>query len=68
MSAGKLIGVGVGPGDPELITLKAIRALAEADVVAHFAKADRAAEIPNDWPTRCPATIRGTSAIKLCGR
>ena len=38
-SAGKLIGVGVGPGDPELITLKAIRALAEADVVAHFAKA-----------------------------
>ena len=37
--AGKLIGVGVGPGDPELITLKAIRALAEADVVAHFAKA-----------------------------
>ena len=39
MSAGKLIGVGVGPGDPELITLKAIRALAEANVVAHFAKA-----------------------------
>jgi precorrin-2/cobalt-factor-2 C20-methyltransferase len=39
MSAGKLIGVGVGPGDPELITLKAIRALAEADVIAHFAKA-----------------------------
>jgi precorrin-2/cobalt-factor-2 C20-methyltransferase len=38
-SAGKLIGVGVGPGDPELITLKAIRALAEADVIAHFAKA-----------------------------
>ena len=39
MSAGKLIGVGVGPGDPELITLKAIRALAETDVIAHFAKA-----------------------------
>ena len=38
-SEGKLIGVGVGPGDPELITLKAIRALAEANVVAHFAKA-----------------------------
>jgi precorrin-2/cobalt-factor-2 C20-methyltransferase len=41
MSAGKLIGVGVGPGDPELITLKAIRAIAEADVVAHFAKAGK---------------------------
>ncbi len=38
MSAGRLIGVGVGPGDPELLTLKAMRALEEADVVAHFAK------------------------------
>jgi precorrin-2/cobalt-factor-2 C20-methyltransferase len=38
MSAGRLIGVGVGPGDPELMTLKAARALREADVVAHFAK------------------------------
>ena len=37
--AARLIGVGVGPGDPELMTLKALRALREADVVAHFAKA-----------------------------
>jgi len=37
--AARLIGVGVGPGDPELPTLKAIRMLREADVVAHFAKA-----------------------------
>ena len=36
---GKLLGVGVGPGDPELMTLKAARALADAEVVAHFAKA-----------------------------
>ncbi len=36
---GKLIGVGVGPGDPELMTLKAMRALGDADVIAHFAKA-----------------------------
>ncbi len=36
---GQLIGVGVGPGDPELITLKALNALAAADVVAYFAKA-----------------------------
>jgi len=38
MSAGRLIAVGVGPGDPELMTLKAVRALKDADVVAHFAK------------------------------
>jgi precorrin-2/cobalt-factor-2 C20-methyltransferase len=42
VSAAKLIGVGVGPGDPELMTLKATRALGEADVIAHFAKAGRA--------------------------
>jgi precorrin-2/cobalt-factor-2 C20-methyltransferase len=40
--SGRLIGVGVGPGDPELITLKAVRCLAQADVVAHFAKQGRA--------------------------
>jgi precorrin-2/cobalt-factor-2 C20-methyltransferase len=38
-NAGRLLGVGVGPGDPELLTLKAMRALGEADVIAHFAKA-----------------------------
>ena len=35
---GRLYGVGTGPGDPELLTLKAVRALGQADVVAHFAK------------------------------
>lgn len=35
---GRLIGVGTGPGDPELLTVKAVRALAEADVIAHFSK------------------------------
>jgi len=39
---GRLIGVGVGPGDPELVTLKALRALREADVMAYFAKAGHA--------------------------
>ena len=38
MSAGRLIGVGVGPGDPDLMTLKAIRTLREADLVVHFGK------------------------------
>lgn len=31
---GKLFGVSVGPGDPELITFKAVRAIREADVIA----------------------------------
>jgi precorrin-2 C20-methyltransferase/precorrin-3B C17-methyltransferase len=34
-SAGRLLGVGVGPGDPELLTLKAMRAIAAADVIAY---------------------------------
>ena len=44
--SGRLIGVGTGPGDPELLTLKAVRALAEADVVAHFAKDGRERQRP----------------------
>lgn len=31
---GKLFGVGVGPGDPELLTIKAVRILRAADVIA----------------------------------
>ena len=32
---GTLYGVGVGPGDPELLTLKALKALQAAEVVVH---------------------------------
>ncbi|MBD0323005.1 MAG: precorrin-3B C(17)-methyltransferase [Aldersonia sp.] len=32
--AGKLWGIGLGPGDPELVTVKAARIIGEADVVA----------------------------------
>jgi precorrin-2 C20-methyltransferase/precorrin-3B C17-methyltransferase len=32
---GRLYGVGVGPGDPELTTLKAARLIREADVIAY---------------------------------
>ncbi len=33
IGAKRLIGVGVGPGDPELVTIKAVRVLAEAGLV-----------------------------------
>ncbi|MFS2295193.1 MAG: SAM-dependent methyltransferase, partial [Actinomadura sp.] len=34
-TTGRLYGVGVGPGDPELITVKAARLIGAADVVAY---------------------------------
>lgn len=42
MSSAKLSIVGAGPGDPELITLKAIRALENADVILYDALANEA--------------------------
>ncbi|WDP90642.1 MAG: precorrin-2 C(20)-methyltransferase [Desulfobacter sp.] len=32
-STGKLFGIGVGPGDPELITVKAVKAIERADII-----------------------------------
>ncbi|MFE3289284.1 precorrin-3B C(17)-methyltransferase [Rhodococcus sp. NPDC059234] len=41
-AGGKLWGIGLGPGDPELVTVKAARIIAEADVVAfHSARHGR---------------------------
>ena len=41
LPTGRMIGVGTGPGDPDLLTVKAVKALEKADVVAYFAKAGR---------------------------
>ncbi|MFI6800705.1 precorrin-2 C(20)-methyltransferase [Streptosporangium canum] len=42
MATGRLWGVGLGPGDPELVTVKAARLLGEADVIAfHSARHGR---------------------------
>ncbi|MCR5417250.1 MAG: precorrin-2 C(20)-methyltransferase [Pseudobutyrivibrio sp.] len=38
--AGILYGIGVGPGDPEMLTLRAVRAIKEADVIC-LPKADK---------------------------
>ena len=48
MSAGTLYGVGVGPGDPDLITVKAVKVISAARVVAYFAKRGKAG---NAWVT-----------------
>lgn len=32
--SGKLFGLGVGPGDPELLTIKALRIIKESDIIA----------------------------------
>lgn len=47
----RLIGVGVGPGDPELVTVKAVRVLREADVVL-------VPVLATDEPGRAEATVR----------
>ncbi len=41
---GKFIGVGVGPGDPELITLKAARCIQQAPVIAYLSNAEGASQ------------------------
>ncbi len=41
IGTGRLYGIGVGPGDPELLTLKAFRLLQAAPVVAYQSATDR---------------------------
>lgn len=42
MKRGRVTLVGAGPGDPELLTIKAVRAIASADVILHDALVDSA--------------------------
>jgi precorrin-2/cobalt-factor-2 C20-methyltransferase len=58
---GTLIGVGVGPGDPGLVTLNAIEALKKADVVVHFAKAGNA----SNARTIVAAHLNGATELPL---
>ena len=54
MSLGTIYGVGVGPGDPKLVTVKAQEVIAAAPVIAYFAKRGeqgRAREAAAPWIT-----------------
>ena len=53
MKKGKIYGVGVGPGDPELMTLKAVRPIREADVIA----------VPGEDPERSVAYKIAAGAV-----
>lgn len=49
----KLIGIGVGPGDPELLTIKAVRCIREADVIC----------LPNASKEKCRAYMIAAKAV-----
>lgn len=53
MKRSKIVCIGVGPGDPELLTLKAIRLIREADVVA----------VPGEDPQRSVAYKIAAGAV-----
>jgi precorrin-2/cobalt-factor-2 C20-methyltransferase len=55
MTTGRLIGLGVGPGNPELLTLKAARILREVPVVAYVAANGQ------------PSIARAIAAVHLTG-
>jgi precorrin-2/cobalt-factor-2 C20-methyltransferase len=75
VTTGRLIGVGVGPGDPEHLTLKALRALREADrvfvpeggraeaVVAEHVAAERLRFAMTDASERAASWDRAGEAI-----
>jgi precorrin-2 C(20)-methyltransferase len=60
--SGHLYGVGVGPGDPELMTLKAQRVVRACDVVAHFAARRRHG---NAWRIVAPMLTEQQLVLRL---
>lgn len=59
---GHLFGVGVGPGDPELMTIKARRVLESCAAVAHFAAGGRPG---NAWTIIEPLIVGHQTVLRL---
>lgn len=55
IASGTLYGVGVGPGDPELLTVKAARLIGSVPVIAYFAKRGRMGHARKIVETLLPA-------------
>ena len=53
---GIFYGVSVGPGDPELLTLKAVRIIRTCDVIATFLRKRGAGRVGNR-ACRCSGTV-----------
>jgi uroporphyrin-III C-methyltransferase len=60
--SGKVYLVGAGPGDPELLTLKALRVLREADVILHDDL------VSPEIMRLVPPEVQVSSVGKRCGR
>lgn len=69
MGQGRLLGLGVGPGDPELITLKALRLLRSAPVIAYFeGKGKRSNALASVMPHLLPGQQRLPLIYPVTGR
>ncbi|XXJ19109.1 precorrin-2 C(20)-methyltransferase [Desulfovibrio caledoniensis] len=60
---GTLYGIGVGPGDPELLTLKAVRVLGQVDVI--FAAASTKNDYSTAYSIAKPHLKEGVRIIRL---
>ena len=69
IAAGQLYGIGLGPGDPELLTVKAVRLLQAAPIVAYFAKSGRRgnARTIADRPQTCLSPLHKSGPRLLGG-
>ncbi|NKN34313.1 precorrin-2 C(20)-methyltransferase [Marichromatium bheemlicum] len=69
MGKGRLLGLGIGPGDPELLTLKALRLLRTAPVVAYYiGKGKRGNALATIEPHLCETQERLALVYPVTGK